>query len=123
MDKNQLKVSKRQRRHQRIRTRVKGLPARPRLCVFRSSAHIYAQIIDDSAGHTLLSCSSNDPAFQSGELAKGSTVAGAQRVGELIAVRAIEQGIQNVVFDRAGYQYHGRIKALADGARSKGLVF
>jgi len=123
MDKNQLKVAKRERRHQRIRTTVKGTASRPRLCVFRSSTHIYAQIIDDSVGRTLLSCSSSEPGFRSTESVRGTTVAGAQRVGELIASKAIERGIQTVVFDRAGYQYHGRIKALADGARSKGLVF
>jgi large subunit ribosomal protein L18 len=118
-----LKLLKRERRHQRIRVRVRGATARPRLCVFRSSKHIYAQLIDDKSGRTLASSSSIEPTFSVDGGAKGSNVAGARRVGEVLARRASERGIKAAVFDRAGYKYHGRVKALADGARSQGLAF
>ena len=112
--KNQIRV----RIHSRIRRRVKGTSERPRLAVFRSVKHIYAQVIDDDKGHTLLAASSNE---KSG--ASGGNVAGAKAIGKLVAERAKEQGIKAVVFDRGGYQYHGRVKALADAAREAGLEF
>ena len=109
----------RHRRHRRVRKRVRGTADRPRLAVYRSNRYIYAQIIDDTAGHTLAAASSQEPEL------RGSTlnVATAAKVGELIAARAQEAGISSVVFDRGGYKYHGRIKALADAAREAGLEF
>ena len=115
IDKNQVRV----RVHKRIRTRVAGTAERPRLAVYRSLTHIYAQVIDDRAGHTLASASSNDK----GATANGGNVAGAKEIGRLVAERAKEKGITRVVFDRGGYLYHGRIKALADAAREAGLKF
>ena len=112
--KNQIRL----RIHQRIRRRVRGSSERPRLAVFRSVKHIYAQLIDDGAGHTLVSASSNEK-----KAANGGNVAGAKAVGKLIAERAKDKGIQTVVFDRGGYLYHGRVKALADAARQAGLEF
>ncbi len=113
------------RRHRRVRAKVNGSPERPRLAVHRSLQHIYAQVIDDLAGHTVAAASSNEPAFrtQVTETVKGGTVAGAKLVGALVAERAKAAGITQVVFDRGGYPYHGRIKAVADGAREGGLVF
>ena len=112
----------RRRRQARIRKRVRGAGDRPRLCVVRSDRHIYAQIIDDTAGRVLASASSRTKEFREAGL-KGSGLAGAKAVGELIARRAAEQGIAKVVFDRSGFIYHGRIRALADAAREKGLSF
>ena len=109
----------RSRIHQRIRRKLRGTAERPRLAVFRSVAHIYAQVIDDSAGSTLVSASSVDK----GGRTNGGNVAAAKAIGKLVAERAKEKGIQRVVFDRGGYQYHGRIKALADAARAAGLEF
>ena len=106
--------------HARIRRKVAGTPERPRLAVFRSVKHIYAQLIDDRAGRTLLAASSNEA---SGPRSSGGNLAGAKTVGQLIASRAKEKGITKVVFDRGGYLYHGRIKALADAARAAGLEF
>jgi large subunit ribosomal protein L18 len=106
--------------HQRIRTRVQGSGERPRLCVFRSLGHIYAQVIDDSKGHTLAAASSLD---RSAGIGGGGNLAGAKSVGKLIAERARERGIRQVVFDRGGYLYHGRVKALAEAAREAGLEF
>ncbi|MGH9664985.1 MAG: 50S ribosomal protein L18, partial [Bryobacteraceae bacterium] len=100
----------RQRIHKRIRRKVTGTPERPRLAVFRSVKHIYAQLIDDRQGHTVASASSNE---ERGPRASGGNVAGARTVGKLIAERAKEKGIKQVVFDRGGYLYHGRVKALA----------
>ena len=114
-DKNKI----RQRIHKRIRQRVKGTPERPRLAVYRSLVHIYAQVIDDRAGTTLVSASSNEK----NATAKGGNVAGAKEIGRLIADRAKAKGITKVVFDRGGYLYHGRVKALADAAREAGLEF
>ena len=109
-------------RHRRIRRRVIGTPERPRLAVFRSNNHIYAQIIDDSAHHTLVSASTLEPDLRT--VASESNPCDASvKVGELVAKRALEKGIQRVVFDRGGNLYHGRIKALADGARQVGLEF
>ena len=108
----------RQRIHRRIRRRLAGTPARPRLAVFRSVKHIYAQVIDDAQGHTLVAASSNE---KNG--ANGGNVAGAKVIGKLVAERAKDKGINAVVFDRGGYRYHGRVKALADAARAAGLEF
>lgn len=109
-------------RHRRLRARVSGTPERPRLNVYRSLANTYAQVIDDSTGHTLASASTIDPEVE--KLAADKPKAEAAKiVGEVVARRAKEAGITQVVFDRGGYQYHGRIKALADGAREGGLEF
>jgi large subunit ribosomal protein L18 len=112
--KNQIRV----RIHTRIRRRVRGTGERPRLAVFRSVKHIYAQVIDDGVGHTLVSASSNEK-----DAANGGNLAGAKSVGKLVAERAKDKGIKTVVFDRGGYLYHGRVKALADAAREAGLEF
>jgi large subunit ribosomal protein L18 len=110
----------RKKRHGRVRTKLSGTEARPRLNVFRSSKHMYAQLIDDVNGVTLASASTLDK-----ELSLESTgnVEAATKVGELVAKRAVEKGISSVVFDRGGYLYHGRVKALADAARENGLEF
>lgn len=113
------KDARRRRIHVRIRQKVKGTPERPRLAVFRSLKHIYAQIIDDRAGRTVVSASSTEK----GASVAGGNVAGAREVGRLVAERAREKGITRVVFDRGGYLYHGRIKALAEAARQAGLEF
>ena len=110
----------RQRVHVRIRRKVQGTAERPRLNVYRSLNHIYAQVIDDGAGVTLASASTNE---KSEGKQRGGNVATAKAVGKLIAERARAKGIARVVFDRGGYQYHGRIKALADAARAAGLQF
>lgn len=112
----------RQRRHVRVRKKVLGTTQRPRLAVYRSEHHIYAQVIDDSAGRTLAAASTLDKGLK-GELAYGGNVAAAKRVGQLLGERAKEAGIQQVVFDRGGFKYHGRVAALADGAREAGLEF
>jgi len=112
----------RKRRHARVRKKVFGTASRPRLSVFRSHKHIYAQIIDDHVGHTLVAASSLDPVLRS-ELRSGGTVEAAKKVGLLLARRALERGITRVVFDRGGYKYHGRVAALAEGAREGGLEF
>lgn len=109
----------RKRVHKRIRAKVAGSTTRPRLAVFRSVKHIYAQVIDDSVGHTLAAASSNE---KSG-IKSGGNVAGAKAVGKLLAERAKEKGVKSVVFDRGGYPYHGRVKALAEAAREGGLQF
>lgn len=106
------------RRHKRVRKAISGTPASPRLCVFRSLKNIYAQIIDDVAGNTLVSASSLE---LKGE--NGGNKEAAKKVGELVAKKALEKGIENVVFDRGGYIYHGRVQELADGAREAGLKF
>ena len=112
----------RKRIHDRIRKRVSGTPERPRLAVYRSQANIYAQIIDDEAGRTLCAASSLDEEL-SAKPVKGGSVAGAREVGLLVARRAQEKSIATVVFDRGGFLYHGRMKALADAAREGGLKF
>jgi large subunit ribosomal protein L18 len=109
----------RRRIHKRIRRKLAGTGERPRLAVFRSVAHIYAQVIDDSEGKTLVSASSVDK----GAKTNGGNVAAAKAIGKLVAQRAREKGIAKVVFDRGGFPYHGRIKALADAAREAGLEF
>jgi large subunit ribosomal protein L18 len=106
--------------HKRIRRKVAGTAERPRLAVFRSLAHIYAQLIDDAQGRTLAAASTSE---KNAPVTTGGNVAGAKAVGKLIAERAREKGIQKVVFDRGGYIYHGRVKALADAARAAGLEF
>src|SRR5688572_18320421 len=108
--------------HQRIRKKLAGTQARPRLCVFRSNKHIYAQIVDDAKGSTLTAASSLDAEAKK-EIKSGSNIAAAKAVGKIVAKRAIEKGIENVLFDRGGYIYHGRVKALADAAREAGLKF
>jgi large subunit ribosomal protein L18 len=105
--------------HRRIRRKLAGTTARPRLAIFRSVAHIYAQVIDDAAGKTLVSASSVDK----GAKMNGGNVKAATEIGKLVAQRAQEKGIKQVVFDRGGYHYHGRVKALADAARAAGLEF
>jgi large subunit ribosomal protein L18 len=112
--------SRRYRRHLRVRKKVAGTPARPRLVVFRSSKHIYAQVVDDTRGITLLGAADTSDGVQVD--GKGKT-ARSFALGQLIASRAKAQGITRVVFDRGGYQYHGRVKAVADGARKGGLEF
>jgi len=110
------------KRKARIRKKIRGNAERPRLSVFRSARHIYAQVIDDRAGATLVSASSVEPTFK--EKAKfESKRAAATFIGQLVAQRAIEKGIKQVVFDRNGFLYHGRIKAVSDGAREAGLEF
>jgi len=113
---------KRQRVHQRVRMTVSGTAERPRLCVYRSLDHIYAQVIDDRAGKTLVSASSADKDTKK-NLKGGGNVAAAKVVGKVIADRAKAAGVGKVVFDRGGYKYHGRVKALADAAREAGLQF
>ncbi len=114
-----MKIMGRQRRHKRIRRRIAGSAARPRLCVFRSNKHIYAQIIDDTQGKVLLGTSS----IQGKELAGKKKLEIAQQIGKKIAELALAKGIKQVAFDRGGYKYHGRVKALADSARAAGLKF
>ena len=114
------RLTPRERRHRRVRARVIGTAARPRLNVFRSLNHIYAQVIDDSVGHTLAAAGSLDGPVKGSE---GSKTDEAKAVGKLVAERARAAGITKVVFDRGGWQYHGRIKALADAAREAGLEF
>ena len=111
--------SQRIKRHKRVRAKISGTPVCPRLNVFRSEANIYAQVIDDVNGVTLASASSMDKAFEG----EGGNVEGARKVGEMIAKRAAEKNITDVVFDRGGYLYHGRVKELAEGARENGLKF
>src|ERR1700710_757231 len=110
----------RTRRHARLRKKVSGTPARPRLVVNRSSRHLLVQLIDDVAGHTLAAASTLEAGVRAGH---GDTTAKATKVGELIAARAREAGVTTVVFDRGGYLYHGRVAALADAAREGGLEF
>ena len=122
MGKPELKEEARKRRQRRVRRKVQGTPARPRLTVFRSAKHIYAQIIDDTTNRVLTAASSRGKDFQTfGK--SGGNIAGATLVGEMIAEKARQQGVERVVFDRNGFLYHGRIKAVAMGAREKGLDF
>ncbi|MFW6238179.1 MAG: 50S ribosomal protein L18 [Halanaerobiales bacterium] len=112
----------RKRRHQRIRNKITGTLDRPRMNVYRSNQNIYVQIIDDLSGHTLVSASTVDPAIRD-SIDNGGNKEAARKVGELVAERALEEDIDQVVFDRGGYKYHGRIKTLAEAAREKGLQF
>ena len=118
-DRAKQRVVSRGRIKERIRRKVSGTPERPRLAVFRSLKHIYAQVIDDASGKTIVSASSREKDSS----AKGANAAAAKAVGALIAKKAKDKGINRVVFDRGGYQYHGNIKALADAARENGLEF
>jgi large subunit ribosomal protein L18 len=111
--------AQRLKRHKRVRGKISGTPERPRLNVFRSETNIYAQIIDDVNGVTLVSASSLEKGFEG----KGGNIEAAKKVGQAIAERAKAKGIENVVFDRGGYLYHGRVQALAEGAREGGLKF
>uniref|UniRef100_A0A7C3N8V3 Large ribosomal subunit protein uL18 n=1 Tax=candidate division WOR-3 bacterium TaxID=2052148 RepID=A0A7C3N8V3_UNCW3 len=120
MEKNIEKRIKKERRHRRIKGKIQNFSKRPRLVVFRSLKHIYAQIIDDSKGVTLCSASTLDKDFPK---VNGDKKAKAFKVGEIIAKRALEKGLKQIVFDRNGYRYHGRVKSLADGARKSGLDF
>ena len=121
-----LDVSKRERsrvrRHHRVRLRVYGTPDRPRLNVFRSNVHLYAQVIDDTTGRTLVSASTLDKEIK-GKLKSGANMAAAVAVGRLVAERALKANLRAVVFDRGGYRFHGRVKALAEASREKGLKF
>jgi large subunit ribosomal protein L18 len=119
MDRNKLRTERRTRRKRGIRKRVIGDAQRPRLTVFRSLNHIYAQLIDDMRGHTLATSSTRDK----GHSGASSNIEGAKDVGKRIAERAKEAGVSNVVFDRNGYRFHGRVKALGDAAREGGLKF
>ncbi len=112
----------RKRRHHRVRRKVFGTAARPRLNVFRSLTNIYVQVIDDQAGHTLVSASTLESDLQE-SLADKLKVEQAKEIGRIVAARAMAAGIERVVFDRGGYRYHGRVKAVADGSREGGLVF
>ena len=113
----------RQRRHHRIRKVVTGTTERPRLAVFRSNNHIYAQVIDDTQHHTLAAASTLEPTIKGALESAGDTCAASAHVGKAIAERAINKGISQVVFDRGGNLYHGRVKALAEAAREAGLQF
>jgi large subunit ribosomal protein L18 len=119
----QRKRERRQRAHQRVRVRVKGTAERPRLSIYKSVKYIYAQVIDDVLGHTLAQASSADPDIRQRLTGAGSNKDAAKVVGEVVAERAREKGIEKVVFDRGGYIYHGNVKVLADAARDKGLQF
>ena len=119
------KEDRRDRIKYRLKKRVRGSDARPRLTVFRSVSHIYVQVVDDMTGRTIASASSVEPDVKGalGKEAKGGNIAGAQAIGKTIASRLIEKGVKRVVFDRNGFLYHGRIKAVADAAREAGLEF
>ncbi len=127
--KAKLKKEARERRHRRVRAKIKGTAERPRLSVFRSLKHIYAQLIDDTQGNTLVAANDLEikkisQKIEKDDLDKFSTkVRKAYLVGQLLAEKAIKKGIKKVVFDRGGYKYHGRVKALAEGARKGGLKF
>jgi len=121
MAKDDRRVARR-RRHLRVRAKVKGTSSRPRLCVFRSLNHIYAQVISDLQGHTLAFASTLDPEIKSVAVGKTKT-AKSELVGSLVAKRALSQGISQVALDRGGCKYHGRVKALAEAARQEGLKF
>jgi len=117
-DRNEVRL----RKHVRVRKKITGTPARPRLCVFRSNTNIYAQIIDDSTGSTLVSATTLEKDIKT-DLPFGGNVNGASAVGKLIAKRALDKGITEVVFDRGGYIFHGRVAAVAEAAREAGLTF
>jgi large subunit ribosomal protein L18 len=122
-DKNKLKAARLERRQFRTRKNIFGSPERPRLSVFRSDKHIYAQLVDDLAGKTLASVASTDGEVRGADLKNGGNIAAAKKVGAAIAAKAKAAGIKQVAFDRGGRMYHGRIKALADAAREGGLKF
>ncbi len=116
------RLEKRKERHSRIRKILSGVEGCPRLCVYKSLKHIYVQIIDDEKGRTLVSCSTLSPEIK-GELSGSRNISAAEKVGSLIAEKAKKTGIKKIVFDRSGYKYHGKVKALADAARKIGLQF
>lgn len=118
----QSKIELRARRHARLRKKVQGTPAKPRLSVFKSLSHIYAQLIDDSAGKTIVAASSREKDIKA-SIKHGGNVDAAKKVGASIAEKALGKNIKTVIFDRGGYKYHGCVKALADAAREKGLQF
>jgi large subunit ribosomal protein L18 len=122
MDKLKAKQAALARRHRRVRGKASGTAERPRLCVNRTNLHIYAQVIDDVSGRTVAAASSVDPELKA-TLKSGATIEAATAVGELVGRRTKEAGVDEVVFDRGGRLYHGRVQALADGARSAGLTF
>ena len=112
-------AAQRVKRHARVRGKISGTPERPRLCVYRSESNIYAQVIDDVAGNTLVSASTVEKSFEE----FGGNIEAAKKIGHLVAERCLAKGIDNVVFDRGGYIYHGRVQALAEAARESGLKF
>ncbi len=114
------KQSMRQKRHKRVRAKIQGTKKIPRLCVFRSNKHIYAQLVDDTSGKTIISA--NDIKLKGKKKLKGKTQV-AHEICKLIAKNALEKNIEKIIFDRAGYKYHGRVKAVAEGARQGGLKF
>ena len=122
MGSTNIRYQARLKRKKRIRKKIYGTPQRPRLSVFRSAKHIYAQVVDDTAGHTLAAASTMDKSALSGSKFENKVEA-AKFVGKLIGERAVEKGVKEVVFDRNGFLYHGRIKSLSEGAREAGLVF
>ena len=117
------KKARRTRAHRRLRQRLAGTAERPRLSVFKSEKYVYAQVIDDDQGRTLVAATSLEPALRERTQGSASNKAAARLVGEAVAERALARGIEKVVFDRGGYLYHGKVKELADGARAKGLKF
>lgn len=122
MKANKTATAARVRRHRRVRKKIRGTAERPRLCVYRSLTHIYVQVVDDDSGRTLVAASDLDAELRSDGKA-GTKTAVAGKVGALVGRRSRETGIERVVFDRGGYKYHGRVKALADAAREAGLKF
>ena len=122
MIKKQSRSEVRKKKHLKVRKRISGTPERPRMAVFRSNNHMYVQVIDDVAGHTLVSASTLQGEVKEG-LEKTNNVDAAAKLGTVIAKRAVEKGIKTVVFDRGGYIYHGKVKALAEAAREAGLEF
>lgn len=117
------KTRRRERAHLRLRRRIEGTSERPRLCVFKSSRYVYAQIVDDTRGVTVAAAASLEPAIRETLGSGAGTIAAARKVGEVVAERARAAGIERVVFDRGGYRYHGKVRELAEGARSRGLQF
>jgi len=117
------KMRRRTRAHKRLRKRVAGTSDCPRLAVFKSERYVYAQLIDDDKGHTLACAASSEADLRQSTQGSSGSKAAARRVGEVLAERAKQQGIQRVVFDRGGYRYHGKVKELAEAARAKGLEF
>ena len=122
MIKKQSRKVVREKRHYKIRKNISGTPDSPRLCVFRSNKHIYAQVIDDTVGSTLAAASTKEASVVK-ELKSTSNIEAAKAVGKAVAKKAIDKGVTTVVFDRGGYIYHGKVKALADSARETGLIF
>ena len=122
MDASKRKHKARERRHRRVRARVQGSSEQPRLCVYRSLTNIYAQLIDDGQGHTLVAASTIDRDLRA-QVEDKSPIEAARMVGRLVGERARQAGVKRVVFDRGGYRYHGRVAALAEGARAAGLDF